>query len=106
MNSTLRKTNTKTELYNLIEYLTLYVNVQEAQIDRIIINASDTEYILFNSHHREICRMKIKDNNLLDVLVTLAPKQIEISSVTKFKDKELMKIIVAIFKERVNMYMN
>lgn|GEM_PF-3938542 len=110
MNNTLNYRNitceAKYELYGLLDLLTLYVNVQEALVDKIIIDINNTEYILMNSHHSEIERMNIDDNNLLDVLISLAPKRIVINKITQFVDKDLLKIIVAVFKERVEMYMN
>lgn len=110
MNNTLNYRNItseeKYELYGLLDLLTLYVNVQEALVDKIIIDINKTEYILMNSHHCEIARMNIDDNNLLDVLISLAPKRIVINKITQFADKDLLKIIVAVFKERVEMYMN
>ena len=101
-----KESQARREFYTLIEYLTLYVNLQEALIDKITINIVDTEYVLINSNKREIARISKEENNLLDVLVTLAPKQIEINKITEFEDKELLKLIIAIFKERVELYMN
>lgn len=101
-----KKSEAKKEFYSLIEYLTLYVNIQEALIDKITINIIDNEYVLLNSCKKEICRISEEENNLLDVLVTLAPKQIEINKITNFCDKELLKLIIAVFKERVDLYMN
>ena len=110
MNNTLRyrdiQFEDKCEMYGLLDLLTLYVNVQEALVDKIVIDTDDSEYVLTNSHSFEIMRINKYNNNLLDILISLAPKRIIINKITDFTDRELLKIIITVFKERVEMYMN
>ena len=52
-------------MYGLLDLLTLYVNVQEALVDKIVIDTDDSEYVLTNSHSCEIMRINKYKNNLL-----------------------------------------
>ena len=87
----------------LTDYLTLYVNMRIPLAEKIIIEPSDSGYILLNAHHARIAEFKLYDDELLDVLITIAPKKIVLNGIGHFQDRELMRIIVAIFKERVDL---
>lgn len=105
INDTVEAYLAEKEYSTLIEYLTLYVNLQEAVINRINITVdADGKYIITDSHMREIFTLINYDDTLLDVIITLAPKKIKIYSINNFTNKELLKTILSIFKERVELY--
>lgn len=103
---TIGSQNTATQnedLRELTDYLTLYVNMRIPLAEKIIIEPRNDGYVLLNSHHNKIAEFELFDDELLDVLVTVAPKKIVLNGIGKFYDRELMRIIVAVFKERVDL---
>lgn len=91
------------DLRELTDYLTLYINMRIPLAEKIIIEPRNDGYVLFNSHRNKIAEFELFDDELLDVLVTVAPKKIVLNGIGKFYDRELMRIIVAVFKERVDL---
>ena len=85
----------------LIDYLTLYVNMQEALIDCAIISVINNNYTISDSCGKVIFTFIEYDDTLIDMLVMLAPKRLKICNPLDFKNKELIKTIIGIFKERV-----
>ncbi len=100
----LNEKHTNDEYSELIDFITLYVNMQEALIDKIKITLMDNKYVVLDSYGNTLFSLIEYDDALLDVVVTLAPKKIEIYNILKFKNRELIKTIINIFKERVEMY--
>ena len=92
------------EYYELIDFITLYVNMQEALIDRLLITVSDNKYIIMDKKRTILFSLIEYDDALLDVVITLAPKKIELYNILNFKNRELIKTIINIFKERVEIY--
>ena len=88
----------------LIEFVTLYVNIQEALIDKLIITVDNNKYIIYDKRKKVLFNLIEFDDSLLDIVVTLAPKKIEIYNILSFKNRELIKTIINIFKERVEIY--
>ena len=99
-----KNTSQHDDLRELTDYLTLYVNMRIPLAEKIILEPSDSGYIMFNSHHARIAEFKLYDDEILDVLITIAPKKIILSGIGRFQDRELMRIIVAVFKERVDLF--
>lgn len=100
----LNKKYTKKEYYELIDFVALYVNMQEALINKILITVVDNKYIVMDSNKKILFSLIEYDDALLDVVVTLAPKKIELYNILNFKNRELIKTIINIFKERVDIY--
>lgn len=100
----LNTNNINKEYSSLIDFITLYVNMQEALIDKISISVCDSKYIIRDSRNNILFSIIEYDDALLDVVVTLAPKKIEIYNILNFKNKELIKTIINIFKERVDIF--
>lgn len=92
------------EYFDLLEFITLYINMQEALIDNISISVNDNKYVIRDKHKNVLFNLIEYDDALLDVVVTLAPKKIEIYNILNFKNRELIKTIINIFKERVDIY--
>lgn len=90
-------------LRELTDYLTLYINMRVPLAERIIIEPNDNGYVLRNSHHNKIAEFDLFDDEILDVLMTIAPKKIILNGIGGFRDRELMRIIVAVFKERADL---
>ena len=100
----IKKLNIDESDYNeLIDYLTLYVNMQEALIDQIKINVINNNYTIYDTHENVIFTFIEYDDTLIDMLVMLAPKRITIRNPLNFKNNELIKTIIGIFKERVEL---
>lgn len=100
----LNKNNAKKEYSELIDFVTLYVNMQEALIDKLLITVVDGKYVICDKNKNILFSFIEYDDSLLDLLVTLAPKKIEIYNILNFKNRELIKTIICIFKERAEMY--
>ncbi|MDY3928210.1 MAG: sporulation protein YtxC [Clostridia bacterium] len=94
------------DFYELIDYLTLYVNMQEALIDCIKISVIDNNYTITDADNKVIFSFIEYDDTLIDALVMLAPKRIEIFNPAEFRNNELIKTIINIFKERVEINYN
>ena len=88
----------------LLNYISLYVNMQQPYVDKIKILVENENYIIKDHSEREIFKMSVDDDTLLDVLISIAPKQIEIYNTEKIKNIELLKTVVVIFKEKVLMH--
>jgi len=97
--------NDEAEYLTLINYLTMYVNLQEALVDKIYVVSNENEYIILDVKQKEIFSVINYDDALLDVIITIAPKRIKICNADKFKNKELLRVIVSIFKERADICM-
>ena len=91
------------DLRELTDYLTLYINMRIPLAEKIIINPTESGYALMNGHHNKIAEFSLFDDEILDVLVTIAPKKIVLNGIGRFSDRELMRIIVAVFRERVDL---
>lgn len=98
-----RSTEATDDLRELTDYLTLYINMRVPLAERIFIEPNENGYILRNSHHSKIAEFNLFDDEILDVLMTIAPKKIILNGIGSFRDRELMRIIVAVFKERVDL---
>ena len=94
----------KKEYYELIDFVALYVNMQEALINKILITVINNKYVVLDCNKKILFSLIEYDDALLDVVVTLAPKKIEIYNILNFKNRELIKTIINIFKERVDIY--
>lgn len=92
------------EYLELIDFITLYVNMQEALVDKLLITVSENKYIIMDKKRNILFSLIEYDDALLDVIVTLAPKKIELYNILNFKNRELIKTIINIFKERVEIY--
>ena len=92
------------EYSELINFVTLYVNLQEALINKILITVYNNKYIIMDSNKNILFSLIEYDDALLDVVVTLAPKKIEVYNILNFKNKELIKTIINIFKEKEEIY--
>lgn len=92
------------EYLDLIEFITLYINMQETLIDNISIAVKDNKYVITDKYNNILFNLIEYDDALLDVVVTLAPKKIKIYNILNFKNRELIKTIINIFKERVEIY--
>lgn len=92
------------EYSELIDFITLYVNMQEALIDKIKITVIDNKYVVMDKNRNILFSIIEYDDALLDVVVSLAPKKIEIYNILNFKNRELIKTIINIFKDRVEIY--
>ena len=100
----LNKNYTNKEYSELIDFITLYVNMQEALIDKIKITVINNKYVVMDKYKKILFSIIEYDDALLDVVVSLAPKKIEIYDILNFKNRELVKTIINIFKERVEIY--
>ena len=100
----LNKNYENKEYSDLIDFIALYINMQEALIDKISIAVVDKKYIILDKNKNVLFSLIEYDDTLLDVVVTLAPKKIEIYNILNFKNRELIKTIINIFKERVEIY--
>ncbi len=92
------------EYSDLIDFITLYINMQEALVDKISIAVIDNKYLIFDKNKNVLFSLIEYDDSLLDLVVTLAPKKIEIYNILNFKNRELIKTVINIFKERVEIY--
>ncbi len=92
------------EYHELIDFITLYVNMQEALVDKLLITVTENKYIIMDKKRNILFSLIEYDDALLDVIVTLAPKKIELYNILNFKNRELIKTIINIFKERVEIY--
>ncbi len=88
----------------LINYLSLYVNMQRPIINKIIITISDNKYNIYDNKLNLLYTVSNQDNLLLDIVVTLAPKIIEFYNNKELVDAELLKVLLGIFKERIYIY--
>lgn len=100
----LNRNHINKEYSELIDFVTLYVNMQEALIDKILITVENNKYVILDSSKNILFSLIEYDDALLDLVVTLAPKKIEFYNILNFKNRELIKIIINIFKERVEIY--
>ncbi len=100
----LNKNYENKEYSELIDFITLYINMQEALIDNISISVIDNKYVIRDKDKNVLLNLIEYDDALLDVVVTLAPKKIEIYNILTFKNRELIKTVSNIFKERVDIY--
>ncbi len=100
----LNKNNAQKEYSELIDFVTLYVNMQEALIDKLLITVIDGKYVICDKKKNILFSLIEYDDSLLDLLVTLAPKKIELYNILNFKNRELIKTIISIFKERAEIY--
>ena len=100
----LNKNYSNNNYYELIDFITLYVNMQEALIDKLLITVINNKYIIMDKKGNILLSLIEYDDALLDVIVTLAPKRIELYNILNFKNRELIKTIINIFKERVEIY--
>lgn len=98
------KNNFTNQYSELIDLITFYVNMQKALVDKILITVVNNKYIVMDKEKNKLFEMIEYDDSLLDLVVTLAPKKIEMYNILKFKNRELIKTIIQIFKERVDMY--
>lgn len=92
------------EYTTLLNYISLYVNMQKPYVDKIKINVENENYVLRDCTNRVIFKISINEDLLLDILIATAPKQIEIYNAEKIKNIELLKTIVSIFKEKAQIY--
>ncbi len=100
----LNKKYSNKEYYELIDFITLYVNMQEALVDKLLITVINNKYIIMDKNRNILFSLIEYDDALLDVIVTLAPKKIELYDILNFRNRELIKTIINIFKERVEIY--
>lgn len=100
----LNKTYENKEYSDLIDFIALYINMQEALIDKILISVVDNKYVIRDKDKNILLNLIEYDDALLDVVVTLAPKKIEIYNILNFKNRELIKTVINIFKERVEIF--
>lgn len=100
----LNRNHSNKEYSELIDFITLYVNIQEALIDKLLITVTENKYIIMDKKRNILFNLIEYDDALLDVIVTLAPKKIELYNILNFKNRELIKTIINIFKERVEIY--
>ena len=101
-----RNNTAEKDYIELLDYLTLYVNIQEALIDCIKIHIVNNEYMLSDLNGNVIFTFIESDDALIDILIILAPKRIQIYNTLNLKNNELMRTIIAIFKERVEINYN
>lgn len=89
------------EYNQLIEYLTMYVELQPPLVHKILITVKDNRYIVFDENYQEILSLTDFEDTMLDILITLSPEIIYIYNVREFNNKQLLKTISKVFKYRV-----
>ena len=88
------------EYNQFIDALSLYTEFQNSLIDEIEISVSDGMYNVRNSDGKIIFTLSDFDDILLDVLLTLSPENIIVNTFC-FNNKELLDVILNIFKNKV-----
>ena len=77
----LNKNYSNKDYYELIDFITLYVNMQEALIDKLLITVIDNKYIITDKKGNVLLSLIEYDDALLDVVIILAPKKIELYNI-------------------------
>jgi len=89
------------EYNQLIEYLTMYVELQQPMVHKVLITVQNNKYVVLDEGYQEILSLADFEDTMLDILITLAPEIIYIYNVREFNNKQLLKTISKIFKHRV-----
>ena len=93
----------KNEYNDLIEGLTMYAELQSPLIDLIKISQMNDCIIMTDLNGKEFFSLTGYDDILLDVLMTLSPREILVIDSEKFKNKELLNTIMKIYNNRVKL---
>lgn len=91
---------TDCEYNQFIDALVMYTEFQNSLIDEIEISVSDGIYNVRNSDGKIIFTLSEFDDILLDILLTLSPENIIVNTFC-FNNKELLDVILNIFKNKV-----
>ena len=89
------------EYNQLIEYLTMYVELQQPLIRKILITVQNNRYIVLDDQYQEILSLIDFEDAMLDILITMSPEIIEIYNTEAFGNRQLLKTIHKIFRNRV-----
>ena len=85
----------------LLSYLTAYVNIKQPLSDKLLIDCKNGKIQIYTRKFTKIAEFEEDKENLLDMLVFIAPKEIELYNIKKFNNR-LLRVLLAIFKERIS----
>jgi len=91
------------EYEQLIEGLTVYTELQSPLVESIKITPMEDKIKVTDNNEKEILSLIGFDEVLLDVVLTLAPREIIINNSNSFKNKEMLNTLIRIYNNNIKL---
>ncbi len=92
----------ESEYHQFIESLSCFLDLQPSLIPTINLIQDGTDYLITDENHQTILMLSKYDEPLLDMIITLAPQEINIKRPETFYNQSLIQTVIELFKDKIH----
>ncbi len=92
----------ESEYHQFIESLSCFLDLQPSLVPIINLIQDGTDYLITDENQQTILTLSKYDEPLLDMIITLAPKEINIKKPESFYNQNLIQTVIELFKDKIH----